>query len=145
MDRPAPHTIAWTAEQDAKMREMLTGGYSFAVIGNAVNRSRCAVAGRAMRLGLTKDPIPKEPKNVPKPIAKPQQRITMPVFKKIQEVIKSEIVANGVSIVDLEHHHCRFVVGKGQDGLARYCGEPHKAGSSYCAEHHSIIYTGTKR
>ena len=135
----------WTATQDAKMKEMLTGGYSFAAIGNTINRSRCAVAGRAMRLGLRKDPIPAPTYTVPSPIATPNRRITMPVLRKIEEIKQSEIILNGVSIVDLESYHCRFIVGRGEDELARYCGADKKTGSSYCSEHHSIIYVRGNR
>lgn len=55
----------------------------------------------------------------------------------------------GLSIFQLQEHHCREIVGSGEDGLARYCGAP-KAGllkarigqfhSSYCAEHSGKNY-----
>ena len=42
--------------------------------------------------------------------------------------------AGGIGLLDLEHHHCRAIVGRGPDGLATFCGAP-KSSGSYCAEH----------
>jgi hypothetical protein len=152
MDRPAPQTILWTAAQDAVMRDMLSMGVSFSVIGNAINRSRCAVAGRAKRLGLCKEAVPKAVAAPKVRLSEVTKRVTLPALRraeklaeKIENERRAEAIENGVSIVDLERRHCRFIIGYGADTLARYCGVTHRANSSYCAEHHAIIYTGGRR
>lgn len=35
---------------------------------------------------------------------------------------------------------CRYPLWKGRDRTGLVCGEPTKAGSSYCAEHHAVVY-----
>jgi hypothetical protein len=42
----------------------------------------------------------------------------------------------GVSIVDLQHHHCRWPLNKRDvDGLVMYCGKTRVRNSSYCLDH----------
>jgi hypothetical protein len=42
----------WTPERDATLRDLLAKGFSAAIIGKEIGVSRCAVLGRAFRLGL---------------------------------------------------------------------------------------------
>ncbi len=73
----------------------------------------------------------------PKPI-----RVMMPKAerKRIEPITvpMPEPVNGGLTIMELEHNHCREVIGYGTpDMLARYCGNDKRAGSSFCAYHHS--------
>lgn len=38
---------------------------------------------------------------------------------------------------------CRYPLWKGRDRTGLVCGEPTKADSSYCAEHHAVVYEPT--
>ncbi len=46
-----------------------------------------------------------------------------------------------IPLMELKGHHCREVVGKGDDGLATFCGHPQSRASSYCVYHHRINFT----
>ena len=43
-----------------------------------------------------------------------------------------------VSFLELKDDQCRSVEGRGDDGLAVYCGHSQKPGSSYCPFHSSV-------
>jgi hypothetical protein len=69
-------------------------------------------------------------------------------------------VEGGVHILDLAQHHCRGIVGRGPDGLVRYCGAhvamrpkrwrgtimigsdglPMEKALSWCEEHASVYF-----
>lgn len=46
-----------------------------------------------------------------------------------------------VGLLDLQSHHCRAVTGKGEDGLATYCGHAAKRPFGYCAHHAARFHT----
>lgn len=79
-------------------------------IASAIGTSRNSVTGKATRLGLpprrSKGAGPTEKKN------------------------------KGLSIMQLERHHCRYII---EDGS--YCGKDRISGSSYCAHHHKRCTT----
>lgn len=50
----------------------------------------------------------------------------------------------GVGLIDLQHHHCRAILGRGSDGLAVFCGAP-KSSGSYCADHGRMFYAPAPR
>lgn len=45
----------------------------------------------------------------------------------------------GVGLLDLQHHHCRAILGRGADSLAVFCGAS-KSSGSYCAAHARMFY-----
>jgi hypothetical protein len=55
-------------------------------------------------------------------------------------------VPGGISILDLEHFHCRAITGVGPDGMARYCGDQKEerirasGKSSYCHAHGEVYF-----
>lgn len=50
----------------------------------------------------------------------------------------------GVGLLDLQHHHCRAILGRGADGLAVFCGAS-KSSGSYCADHGRMFYAPAPR
>lgn len=50
----------------------------------------------------------------------------------------------GVGLLDLQHHHCRAILGRGVDGLAVFCGAS-KSSGSYCADHGRMFYAPAPR
>jgi hypothetical protein len=48
-----------------------------------------------------------------------------------------------VSLLDARHDQCRWILAEhGPDGLAVFCGELVLRRTSYCAEHHAIVWIG---
>lgn len=45
-------------------------------------------------------------------------------------------VPEGVALLNLKAHHCRWPVGRGADGLATFCGDMKVLKASYCGPHH---------
>lgn len=52
--RTNTHELTWTSERDATLRTMCEAGKSYSEIAHALNTSRSAISGRAMRLRLPK-------------------------------------------------------------------------------------------
>jgi hypothetical protein len=47
---------------------------------------------------------------------------------------------NGVKLTDLEWYHCRWAIKEVRPKEFRFCGAHKKEKSSYCAEHHALVY-----
>jgi len=45
-----------------------------------------------------------------------------------------------VSLLKIEPDQCRFPIGDPREKSFRFCGEPAKAGSSYCPACHAVAY-----
>lgn len=112
--------------------------------------SKNACIGKAKRLGLPErdTAIPGRPKkkrewpkkkNAPLAMYSRAQRI-----KALKDgrpprrypTRKPRPPAGGVHLLDLKHHHCRYIVGD-----LRFCGEQKIDDSSYCEAHHRLTHT----
>ena len=59
--------------------------------------------------------------------------------RKPMESISEWIEPEGVSIIDLQIHHCRWILDKRDSyGLVMYCGKQALEGSPYCYMHEWI-------
>lgn len=111
--------------------------------------SRNAVIGKAHRLKLAQRGVKPGQGRGRRRVSRRQPNASAVIFVAPKAIVvpvpAPEPVPGGVSILDLEHHHCRAVIGTGNDGLARYCGA-HKEGriqarrggffdSAYCRAH----------
>ncbi|MFG1340395.1 GcrA family cell cycle regulator [Xanthobacter autotrophicus] len=115
-----------------------------------VYKTRNAIIGLIHRMGLRKTRESRANKPAPEPAAqavKKQSRHSSrseggrplrpaPVKAPAAPILvpSAPAPAGGVGLLNLEHHHCRAIVGRGPDGLATFCGAP-KSSGSYCAEH----------
>ncbi len=128
----------WPKEREAQLRVLWADpSLSMADIGKTLGIGRSAVAGKISRLMLPHRthasfrrtnisegkgmPLRIRPKTVSATVAKPPARV---------------VVAPGkpVPLMDLEHHHCRWLQ---DDGL--FCGNQKERGS-YCSGHAAITY-----
>ena len=122
---------------------------SGADIAQELGTTRNTVIGKAHRLKLAPKPrrkaaAPRKPRRRPTTHALPAAVSVPP-----EPILPPQPVEGGVAIMDLQEHHCRAIVGSGDDGLARYCGAP-KAGklqaragrfvSAYCGDHSAKFY-----
>lgn len=147
----------WHEEEVSLLIRLLKEGYSASAIARELhNKTRNAVIGKIHRLKLGSHRPPRPAPQGRRPRARKANPRANPISNRI---IASEPplpvpppvpVEGGVSIIDLEHHHCRAVVGTGPDGLARFCGA-HKEGrivairggafnSPYCVAHGDEYY-----
>lgn len=149
-------------EMKARLAELDAAGRSATQIAEAlgnefgVYKTRNAIIGLIHRMGLRKTRESRANKPAPVPSVKKQSRHSgrpeggrplrpAPVKAPTPPVMGNPITpepSGSVGLLDLEHHHCRAIVGRGTDGLATFCGAPKSAGS-YCAAHARGYFAST--
>jgi GcrA cell cycle regulator len=153
----------WTVEKIERLRE-LWPHMSASQIGRELGYGRNAVIGKAHRIGIatvvskrcatrSKPLQTREEYNAKRRARRhgngsslsvffPKQK--KPTFAPPPEPEISEMKAPkflGLSLMQLKNHSCRFPQG-GDDGTPhRFCGQPVRAGMSYCPYHCEIAYT----
>lgn len=55
--------------------------------------------------------------------------------------LDADVVYEPVPFLEATSTTCKFIVGKGNDGLATYCGCPASRGESWCRSHRSIVFS----
>lgn len=151
-------SIKWTQEQDDYVKEQYRS-LSASAIGLRLGKSRCAVIGRAYRLGLgkpyaevfgelaTNSPYRYKPR---KSASDDHKRGSKHFYRKVKAmpfIEASDLMAPlngvGVKIWDLGSNHCRWVIGDPKD-LA-FCGHDKHGKSSYCPTHFSLSKSPSKQ
>jgi hypothetical protein len=128
---------------DNLLRSSLASGQSCSQITSIIaselglSVSRNAVIGRAHRLNLC---MPKPPKKE-NTLARRSRRIRIRKEKTMPPSPPHEPDFSGVSLFDLERHHCRFPNERGD----LYCGNHRLEDSPYCLAHHRICYVKSDR
>jgi GcrA cell cycle regulator len=132
----------------------LEDGMTFEQIRAAVNDrfgtnyTRCAVAGRVMRLGLKSKNPPAAPKGVPQARTparvaasqarrKPAQIIPRRVIQMSTPVRRDDVEALNVPLIELRDSHCRWPVA-GEREHTLFCGRLRLEDSSYCPAHDAV-------
>lgn len=144
-----PKGIAWTPEEDDRLRELLAAGTAFKDIGAAIGRNKNQCIGRAHRLGLSAPPKARkeEAKVIEFPKALPPAPAPEPA-KPRYEIPEASTTSFGVprSLMALQSHHCRFPVGtRSRTGRMLFCSAGKQLGSSFCPDHHAICWRPAKR
>src|SRR5215475_86814 len=131
----------WDQEAESVLRELWEQGVSSGLIAKEFGCTRNAVIGKVHRLDLpTRQPKMMVHSENPLPEVR---RIRKPVYMKLPLPPEPPVEPpsiGGVSLMDLEPHHCRFIVGSSNDGLALYCGHQKVWGTSYCGHHAKLCF-----
>ena len=90
-----------------------------------------------------------QPPSKTKPVKVALQPPSLPILKSLVDEMKravaiEEPLKGGIGIMDLETHHCRFIISQDNE-TARFCGEKKLPTSSYCRPHHEVCHSGTYR
>lgn len=129
-------TSPWTSEKTERLKTLWAAGVSAAAIEDEFGApfTRSSIIGKVHRLGLKKRRTirsrGKTRKAPPKTLSKRLQ-----LRLELAQVI--EPTCEPVGLLNLESHHCRYVLGEPSEML--FCGAP-KFSGSYCAKHHQIVY-----
>ena len=100
-----------------------------------VELTRNAIIGRCRRVGL-----PTRPTGTPRPPIIPAQR-KPPLRIDAPIVPEPEPVIGRLTIYQLRHDTCRFVLGELADRPPYlFCGEPSNLGCSWCPTHYRTVY-----
>jgi GcrA cell cycle regulator len=113
---------AWNEEQTDTLRDLWDHNASIAEIARRLSRSRNAVAGKALAIGLGARRTPRDLTcEAPLP---PEPTRPDVLFK----------------LIDLEDNQCRYFYGDPKQSADGYCGCQKAPGSSYCPGHHAKVW-----
>lgn len=149
----------WTDEKVAELKRLAAAGkLSMGGMGAELGVSRCAIGGKLHRLGIKTVPITRQEEEArfKRKQERAAARIRNQQYKARER--KMEAKVDPVSAFDgplnipfndlrsfseLSPNECRFIPGEppGPNYLA--CGNPTKAGESYCAHCKTIVFRGT--
>lgn len=148
MKKERPFYRTWTAEEDAKLREMWPE-YSSYQLAKVFGKSRMAVIGRAHRLGMKKGVSKRDrsnSRNLEKSTLKTLfvkdhtysiSRAKVAPMKPNMKIIKEPFL--GVHISVINDNQCRYM----HESISlTFCGHVTQKGSSYCPNHHQYMFTG---
>jgi GcrA cell cycle regulator len=146
----------WNEKNVSLLRQLWAEGHSGEKIARTIGGfTRSAIMGKIHRMGLpTRRSAAEAARRKRHGSVTRPSRTQQPLYEQqskglpaaIAEVMPPE---GGVHILDLTSNHCRAVIGKGDDGLQRYCGAPKRrdiefrdrlAHSAYCAAHSALYY-----
>lgn len=135
-----PKESWWTLEMEVELERLWNAKIlSASEIGGLMGCSRSAIIGKAHRMNL----VSRAPAGGPKNGHGPRKRRTVVVMANIsQSQPKIPAPANQpVDLIDLEHYHCRFIVGSSAQApnLALFCGA-RKTEGAYCEYHAAQCY-----
>lgn len=136
--------VKWTPEREETLKRLYAEKLSYSLIAAELGGiTRNAVIGKSHRMGLERrgpadgqpvrktkfrKPYTRAPWAVPRPHLEATEALELPV----------EIVADPVTLRDLESHHCRWPLGDPPDMM--FCGAHQRKGYSYCARHYRMAY-----
>lgn len=162
---------AWSAAEDAKLRELAESGLPYSEIAVMIGRGRNSCIGRAHRLGIistwTKPAksvtpsavkqrakaiiklFPPRPRPVPAAKAAPaavaaptQDNRPVPLYP--QPEASTTPFGKPLTLMQLEPHHCRFPSGE-RNGQHMFCCAEKLPGKPYCSDHAALCYRETER
>lgn len=127
----------WTDAKVERLKEMAAAGISYAVIGAEFGVSKSAVSGKVGRLKLWHGHGSRPPV-----IVTLRHGRARPVARRQSHPVAGEFL--GISVFDFAPGQCRFP-RTNDAGVHLFCGQPQKAGSSYCpACHRQCHYFGVQ-
>jgi hypothetical protein len=150
----------WTEEKLSFLRQLWAEGKTSGQIATIMQMTRSAIMGKVRRLELPHRASVAEAQrrkrggSVVRPSRSGGWAIRQPPDPASLLPAPEPIAEGGLSIIELDYRHCRAVIGKGDDGLARYCGKPKRpplqvgqkiAISAFCQEHAELYYQPLKR
>lgn len=139
--------LPWTPEEIETLKTMLEQGATGSEIGRAVKRSRNAVLGfihRNIRKDFVRKSAPRKPRKPKEPKPKPVKVEPKTILKRwVGEGPRSVVpfkLSTGPqpTLLDISRFQCRWITGNGINPAV--CGEPTHKETSWCADHHALVF-----
>jgi GcrA cell cycle regulator len=139
----------WTDERVEQLTKLTREGKVFREIAEILGCTRNAVIGKVHRMGLhAQVPVSKKaaarrraPVNVAKIKAKPPEPPRFrykPRGPSVSVEMPTPRKHKGLSLLDLEPHHCRFPTGQGAE--ITFCGQQKLHGYSWCGPCKDVVF-----
>jgi len=129
-------TPVWTEERLNKLRQLWEKGLSISQIGEELDVSRNAIAGKVYRLGLPKRQSPISGKPSAKPSVKPAPAV------EVEDVETDEIPLKlALRRISWSRSKCSWPIGDPKSTSFKFCGEDVVIGKPYCNDHCFEAYT----
>ena len=146
--------MAWTEQMVEDLRQMWLEGLTANEIAKKLGVSKNSIVGKVHRLCLTARPSPikkkeeteENKKTVQKQVIETINEEFLPEIEEEETLEIEEISApkpstvNGVKLVNLDSHTCRWPIGDPRDEDFCFCGKKVRAGQTYCDEHAAMAY-----
>jgi GcrA cell cycle regulator len=135
-ERAAIATQLWGEGQSASQIACALGGLTRNAVCGFIHRNNLPKRGRP----ANKPQLSREEKGR-RQIERHDARVMgrpVPTFKVVRKKKRAPYVFLGITLADLEYHHCRFPRGGNAPYL--FCGQDRQRGSSYCDACHRIAY-----
>jgi len=138
----------WTDRELETLRAMWLDGKSGGEIAKALGKTRSAVLGKLLRIGLMgrgrvgKPPCHLKPNKPRKPRV---VRAAASEAKRQPRVVEPPAVlmpSLNLTIFDLTRIDCRAITSPDRAAVTLYCGHTVRPGSAYCPAHHARFHTG---
>jgi GcrA cell cycle regulator len=129
-------TPVWTEERLNKLRKLWEKGLSISQIGEELNVSRNAIAGKVYRLGLPKRQSPISNKSVSKSPVK-----VAPVAELQDTEMDNMPLKLALRKISWSRSKCSWPIGDPKSTAFKFCGEEVVVGKPYCNDHCFEAYT----
>ena len=148
--------IRWTEEKKALVRQLHSEGRTSYEMMERLDVTRGAIMGLLSRLGLkqisktrTRASYAGQTRSIKskhfmygKGFVPSQSDKPVPGLRDTLVLADDPRPEEQVTLLQLQHHHCRFPFGSGLD--ATYCGRNKLSGYSYCQQHRERTFTKTR-
>lgn len=127
----------WTEQRTAEFRKLYLQGVSFSRIAAKFGVTREACAGKAMRMGLSKNDVQSKPKAERAPLQ--FSRPTAPMLPSMPDGFNI-LAAQRCTLLQLTNSICKWPFGGPQSPDFFFCGGNAVEGKPYCVQHCRMAY-----
>ena len=131
-------SVIWPDKHKEILREMHAAGATALEIAIKLGRTRNSVIGFIHRSGLSQPRAKKPANRVPKPPQQLKPKEPKKLFTK--PIIEVDIPKQNSLFIFTNKRQCKYIASE-PDGLkTRVCGNRTIEGTSWCFEHHALVY-----
>ena len=129
----------WPDKHKEILREMHAAGHTALDIAIKLNRTRNSVIGFIHRSGLSNSRPKKPAIKTPKPPQQLKPKQPKKIF--IKPIIEVDMPKHTTLFVFTNNRHCKYIADEPNGIDTRVCGSRTVEGTSWCFEHHALVYT----